>query len=76
METMTSKQFCVRMYSMFKLMGEGCAHLSHNGFSCGYEKSNIALTNALIFACKKHGVSFSLGYTDLNYVNFVVDFNK
>lgn len=76
METMTSKQFCERMYSMFKLMGEGCAHLSYNRFSCGYAKDNTALTNALIFACNKHGVSFSLGYTGLNYVNFVVDFNK
>ena len=51
MATMTSKQFCERMYGMYNLLGGGdfgCAHCSDNRFSCGYRKENTVLTNALM----------------------------
>lgn len=37
MATMTSKQFCERMYGIYRLLvgGDfGCAHCSDNRFSC------------------------------------------
>lgn len=36
---MTSKQFCERMYGMYKLLGGNwCAQCSNDRFSCGYTK--------------------------------------
>lgn len=77
MATMTKKQFCESVYAMYKLLGgDGCAQCSDDRVSCGYRKENTVLTSALICACNKHGVSFSLEYTGFNCVNFVVDFSK
>lgn len=73
---MTSKQFCERMYGMYKLLGgNGCAQCSNDRFSCGYTKENTALTNALIHACNVHNIPFTID-CNKHCVNFVVDFSK
>lgn len=76
MATMTKKQFCERMYGMYKLLGgNGCAQCSDDRFSCGYTKENTVLTNALIHACDVHNIPFTIDFNEY-CVNFIVDFSK
>lgn len=74
MATMTSKQFCERMYGMYHLLGgDGCAQCSNDRFSCGYRKDNTVLTNALIKACDNHQVPYRIEANEY-CINFVVEF--
>lgn len=76
MVTMTSKQFCERMYVMYKLLGgseSGCAQCSNDRFSCGYGKENTVLTNALMKACDNHKVPYKIEANEY-CINFVVEF--
>lgn len=76
MATMTSKQFCERMYGMYHLLGGselGCAQCSNDRFSCGYRKENTVLTNALIKACDNHKVPYKIEANEY-CINFVVEF--
>ena len=76
MATMTSKQFCERMYGMYKLLGggeSGCAQCSDDRFSCGYRKENTVLTSALMKACDNHKVSYKIEANEY-FIIFVVKF--
>ena len=76
MATMTSKQFCERMYGMYNLLGGGdfgCAYCSDNSFSCGHRKENTVLTNALIKACDNHQFPYEIEENEY-FIIFVVKF--
>lgn len=73
---MTSKQFCERMYGMYKLLcGNGRVQCTNDRFSCCYTKENTVLTDAIIRACSVRNIPFTID-CNKHCVNFVVDFSK
>ncbi|CCE45979.1 hypothetical protein B124-14_050 [Bacteroides phage B124-14] len=76
MATMTTKQFCERLYGMYHLLGGSesrCAQYSRDRFSCGYGKENTFLTNALMKACDNHKVPYKIEEYEY-FIIFVVKF--
>lgn len=74
MATMTSKQFCERMYGMYHLLSRnGYVRCSNDSFSCGHRKENTVLTNALIKACDNHQFPYKIEENEY-FIIFVVKF--
>lgn len=70
----TNKHFCESVYAMYKLLGgDGCAHCSDNGVSCGYNKENKVLTDALIKACTDRDIPYKM-IIGKYFIKFEVEF--